>query len=160
MSLWWVFVTLGKVVGPLVGSYVSQVSTFRSSFYLSSILCVISTAAVPIMFRRRRRLNPSPDLHDMPGWVTGVRELMSMRLVRVVFIMAAFAFMEVSLMIGYLPIYASEQVGISPNSPSNLAATLPHSNLGNSQIRPAVTQGFRVESPRAGSAITKLERAG
>jgi len=41
MSLWRVFVTLGKVLGPLGGSYMSQVSSFRNSFYLSSILCVM-----------------------------------------------------------------------------------------------------------------------
>jgi MFS family permease len=113
MSLWWVFLTLGKAVGPLAGSYVSQLSSFRNSFYLSSILCLIGAVAVPIMFHKKSRLNPSADLQKMPGMVAGVRALMSMRFVRVVFIMAALAFVEVSLMTGYLPIYASEQVGIS-----------------------------------------------
>jgi DHA1 family multidrug resistance protein-like MFS transporter len=113
MSLWWVFLTLGKAVGPLAGSYLSQLSSFRNSFYLSSIFCLVGAFVVPMMFRKKGRLNPSASSEKMLGMVTGVRALISMRSVRVVFIMAALAFLEVSLMTGYLPIYASERVGVS-----------------------------------------------
>lgn len=113
MSLWWVFITLGQMVGSLVGSYIAQVSSFRHSFYLSSLLSLIGALAVSITLRRNNRQKPLMERKSSQGTVKGLGTLIAIPSLWILFLLAFFAFMVISALRSFLPLYASEYVGLS-----------------------------------------------
>jgi len=107
-SLWWVFHTLGRTAGPLIGTYLAELYTFSFSFSTSAVLALVLACLIvltcPKMKRRAGRSAQKirilrPTLHTRPAGF--------------LFLSAMFAFMTVALMRSFLPIYASEQIKMS-----------------------------------------------
>ena len=112
MSLWFTFSALGGMMGPLLGGYISEVFGFKYAFYTSSIL-PLSSAAVLAVSLRNRLFVEKPNTER--GWSISIslRKLLSVPAVRMIFLLAVAVFTGMSTIIFFLPIYASERVGMS-----------------------------------------------
>ncbi len=112
MSVWWAFHTLGRLIGPMVGSYLAQVQSFEHSFYLSSILSAIGAACILMTYKsndKKSYVNREPAL----GIAKSFRALMSIPSVPLLHLEVILAYLGLSLVRSFLPIYASEEVGMS-----------------------------------------------
>jgi len=112
LSLWSVIMTVGRMVGSVAGSYTAQVLSFEQSFYISSILSISGGLAVLTEFRRNdHRLiqEPKKDTKMMRD----VKTLMSDASIWILLSIAATSFMALSVTFSFLPLYASEMVGMS-----------------------------------------------
>lgn len=108
-SLWWTFFILGRTIGPLVGAFIAQVWSFQYSFYVSTLLSFITVLLILIAFPKKettRRISS-------PNIVSGLKSVLRIRSMAFLFLSALFAFMGVSLIRSFLPLYASEQVRMS-----------------------------------------------
>ena len=109
-SLWWVFQTLGRVLGPLVGTYIAQAWSFEFSFYASSALSIalafIIMASFPSDKKRQRTGSPMSIMHRL-------RLIFKRRSARFLFLSAVFAFIGLSVIRSFLPLYASEEIKMS-----------------------------------------------
>lgn len=109
-SLWWVFHTIGRVVGPLLGTFIAQTWSFEYSFYASSALSIILAFIIMVSFpsdRKRRRTGSSKSI------LRGLKSVLDRRSARFLFLSTAFAFMGLSVIRSFLPLYASEQIKMS-----------------------------------------------
>lgn len=123
MSLWLVAMTLGGAVGSLTGSYVAQVWSFEQTFYLSSILSLIGCLAVSITLRREGGHRPQMERGDS-SIVKGLKTLVSRPSTRGLFSIAVISFMARSGTWSFLPLYASEKVGMSTVEVGMVAAVM------------------------------------
>jgi len=112
MSLWEVVMTLGHMIGAVVGSYVAQVRSFEQVFYLSSALSIIGGFAVLITLRRGVERRPR-GVGDELSIRKGLRSLISRPSIRFFFCIALTSFMARSVLWAFLPLYASEVVGMT-----------------------------------------------
>jgi len=110
VSLWWAFFASGGVVGPLLGTYIAQVWSFRYSFYASTILSLVCVFVVLIILPKNRKTPTRADSRDMIG---GLKSLLRIRCAGLLFLAAIFAFMGRYSLRALLPLYASEQIGMS-----------------------------------------------
>jgi DHA1 family multidrug resistance protein-like MFS transporter len=108
-SLWWAVFILGRTIGPLLGAFIAQVWSFEYSFYASTILSLVTALLILLVFRNERAARTRNSL----GVIGGLRSIARVRSLSFLFISAMFAFMGVSLMRSFLPLYASEQVQMS-----------------------------------------------
>ncbi len=113
MSLWWAFHTLGRIVGPFVGGYIAQIWSFEYSFYLSSLLSAAGAVCLLMVSRKRKSQRSQVDRQSLIDMVKTPRVLMSVPSVRLLLLVAFRAYMGLSLVRSFLPIYASEEIGMS-----------------------------------------------
>ena len=105
-SLWWAFFTVGRTIGPLVGAYLAELCSFSCSFYASSVLALILACLVMLTF-------PKLEKSVNPQEVRSLRSTLHMRSAGFLFLSTVFAFMTVSLVRYFLPLYASEEIKMS-----------------------------------------------
>lgn len=109
-SLWWTFHTVGRAIGPLIGTYVAQTWSFDYSFYASSVLSIGLALVILVSFpsdKERQRMARRMNI------VSGLKSIMGMRSARFLFLSAIFAFMGLSVIRSFLPLYASERINMS-----------------------------------------------
>jgi MFS family permease len=109
-SLWWAFHTLGRVVGPLVGTYIAEMWSFEYSFYASSVLSIILALVIMVSFPSDKKSQRTGSPH---GLACGLKFVLDRRSARFLFLSAVFAFMGISVIRSFLPLYASEQIKMS-----------------------------------------------
>jgi len=124
MSLWFVFITLGQIVGPLVGSYIAQVRSFEYSFYLSSIISFIGALTVLIGLCRSKGQRSHLEKESSQSVIKGFKTLISTPSIRALFLLAVFTFIASSVVTSFLPIYASERIGMSTVEVGMVLATM------------------------------------
>lgn len=122
MGLLFSFNALGRMVGPLLGSYVAQVWSFEESFYVSSLFLLIGATAVSIALRRNHGGRTPTEDRPMLGILGGIRTLISMPPVPMLFLLGILTFIGISSVTAFLPIYASEQIGMSTMEVGTLLA--------------------------------------
>lgn len=105
-SLWWAFFTVGRIIGPLIGAYLAELCSFSCSFYASTVLALVLACLVTLTF-------PKLKGSASPQKIRGLGSTLHMRSAGFLFLSAVFAFMTVSLMRSFLPLYASEQIRMS-----------------------------------------------
>lgn len=113
MSLWSVFMTVGTMVGSLLGTFIAEVWGFQYAFYASSILALLGAVASLLSTRlyRVEKDGPIPGLSEaVRGGFSG---LMSDPSIRMLMIVSVVAFMARSVIWTFLPLYASVHVGMS-----------------------------------------------
>lgn len=125
-SLWWASFMLGQVIGPIVGSYIAQTSSFEYSFYASSILAIALAFFVLCSFPanverkgKRRETN----------LLSGIKSVLSLRSARLLFSSAVLVFIGRSLVIAFLPLYASSVMKMSTFQVGILLASISGSQL-------------------------------
>jgi len=109
-SLWWVSLTLGQIIGPVLGTFIAQVWSFEYSFYASALLSFLTVLLIPISFPKRRGISGGAGSQTIVG---GLKSVLRDRLTRFLFLSALFAFMGVASMRSFLPLYASGQIRMS-----------------------------------------------
>jgi DHA1 family multidrug resistance protein-like MFS transporter len=106
-SLWWTAFMLGQVIGPIAGSFIAETWSFEYSFYASSLLAIVMAVFVltslPTSARHRVKRRESSIL-------SGLKFVLGLRSVRLLFLSAAFVFIGRSLIIAFLPLYASSVI--------------------------------------------------
>jgi len=116
-----VFQLLGRIVGPLLGTYVAQSWSFEYSFYMSSALSIALAFIIMVSFpsdkKRQRAAGPSSIGH-------GLRIVLAQRSARLLLLSAVFSFMGLSVMRSFLPLYAAEQVKMSTVDVGMLSASV------------------------------------
>lgn len=155
MSLWSAVMTMGHMAGSLIGSYVAQIRSFEQTFYLSSTLSLIGGLSVLITLRDGISRRPHVERGDS-GILRGLITLLSRPSIRILFPVAVISFMARSVTWSFLPLYASEEVGMSTvevgmvsaiMSLTQLAAAPIFGRLSNSVGRKMlVTVGFALSS--------------
>jgi len=125
-SLWWASFLLGQVIGPIAGSYIAQTWSFEYSFYASSILAIVLAFFVLLAFptdkkraSRRRETNI----------IKGIGTVLGLRSVRLLFLSAVLVFIARSLVITFLPLYASTVIKMSTLQVGILLATISGTQL-------------------------------
>ena len=111
MSLWWGFFTLGSILGPVMGTYISELLGYEYAFYFSSILLL--SGAVYFAFACSdggiKHVNES----DSPGLLEGFKALLRIDNVRLALILALLMYTALSSINSYFTIYASEELNVS-----------------------------------------------
>jgi MFS family permease len=108
-GLWWSLSIVGRTVGPLLGAYIAQNWSFQYAFYLSTLLSFSTVLLILVTFpKTKTHLGAS-----RRSVVGGLNSILRVRSLEFLFLSALFAFMGVSLMRSFLPIYASEQIHMS-----------------------------------------------
>jgi MFS family permease len=102
---------LGRAAGPLVGTYAAQVWSFEKAFYLSFLLAIIG-ATVSIRLRNKE-LSPTATSTADPSTVGGLKALLSVSSICKLFALATLTFVGLSVLNDFLPLYASERIGMT-----------------------------------------------
>jgi MFS family permease len=123
-SVWWVFSSMGQIIGPLIGTYIAQSLSFEYSFYASSTLSIILILVVLLSFPKSHRVAERPT-----SIIHGLNSTLRTRSARLLFLAAIFAFMGWSIVRTFLPLYASRQVGMSTVQIGTLISTVAASEL-------------------------------
>jgi len=123
-SVWWVFSSIGRIVGPLIGSYIAQSSSFEYSFYASSALSILLILVVIVSFPQRHQL-----AKGSKSMMYGFSSTLHRQSARLLFLAAIFAFMGYSIVRTFLPLYASGQVGMSTVQTGTLISSVAASQL-------------------------------
>lgn len=112
MSLWSVSMILGRIIGPMVGSYIAQISSYEYSFYFSSLLSIFVALYTLIPLRGEGK-RPHIEKGNSQSLIEGFRTLITIPQIRILFLLAFLTFIVNSSIRSFLPIYASERVGMS-----------------------------------------------
>jgi MFS family permease len=107
-SLWWAFLTVGRTIGPLIGTYLAELYTFSFSFYTSTVLALVLACLIVLNYPKLK-----PSASASPQKIQTLRPTLHTRSAGFLFLSVMFAFMTVALMRSFLPIYASEQIKMS-----------------------------------------------
>jgi len=108
-SLWWLFLVLGRVIGPLLGSYIAQTWDFEYSFWATSVISLFMAVFVLVSFPSERSRHQAQK-GDMVG---ALRRVLSIRSAKLLFLSAALIFMGRTVASSFLPLYASQQIKMS-----------------------------------------------
>lgn len=124
-SLWWTFLVFGRVVGPILGTYIAQTWAFEYSFWATSAisftLALFILASLPSETRNRQPVNS-----DM---IDSLKVVLSKRSARLLFLSAMFYFMAPALTLFFLPLYASQQIKMSTVNVGILIASVSGAEL-------------------------------
>ena len=105
-SLWWAVSMGGSILGPLIGTYLAQTYSFNCPFYASTALALVLACLVTVTF-------PKVDMSRRKREFRGHSSILRVRSAGLLFTSALFAFVTVSLMKSFLPLYAKQQVNMS-----------------------------------------------
>ena len=106
-SVWWAFYSIGGIIGPLLGTYLAESFSFNYAFYASTILALLLGFLVMASFPK---LKVAPKSQPRPQ---SVKSVLYSRSSGCLFLSAAFAFMTISLMRSFLPLYAASAIKLS-----------------------------------------------
>jgi len=123
-SGWWVFSSIGRIIGPLIGTYIAQSWSFEYSFYTSSALSVLLIFIVFWSFPPSRQL-----AGRSKSMIYGLNSTLRRRSAQFLFLSAIFAFMGFSIVRAFLPLYASGRFGMSTVEVGTLISTVAASQL-------------------------------
>ncbi|HKM75763.1 MAG TPA: MFS transporter [Candidatus Bathyarchaeia archaeon] len=105
-SMWWAFYSVGGIVGPLVGTHLANSCSFNCAFYASTVLALVLGGLVMFTFPKLKR-------STIPHKTPSLKSILRSRSSGYLFMSAAFAFMTISLMRSFLPLYASQLIKMS-----------------------------------------------
>jgi MFS family permease len=108
-SLWWFFYVLGRVVGPILGTFIAQTWSYAYAFWATSLISLLLAVFLLLSFpaEKGRRQESKQSM------VVGLKRVLSPRSAKLLFLSAAFVFMARSLTSSYLPLYASQEIKMS-----------------------------------------------
>jgi ACDE family multidrug resistance protein len=106
VSLLWASGALGRIIGPLVGTYLAEYCSFGCSFYASSAMALVLACVVALTFPKAGKRTTQ---RAMPSH----RSILKDRSVWLLFLSTAFTLMAFPLMRAFLPLYASQQIGMT-----------------------------------------------
>ena len=108
-SLWWASHITGRIIGPLLGTYLAQTWSFEYAFYASSVLSLLLVPVILLISPKRKK----PIGPNAQRVFSGVSTILRSRSAGFLFLSAVSSFIGVSLVRSFLPLYASEQINMS-----------------------------------------------
>jgi len=112
MSLWSVFMTLGSMIGSLLGSYIAQRWGFSYAFYTSSLLSCC--ALVFSVFHYRSFADYQRSVNNLlEAAKDGFHKIVLNPSIRLLLLIAVVSFMSQSVIWSFLPLFASVMVNMS-----------------------------------------------
>ena len=112
MSLWFTFFILGGMIGPILGTAIASAMGYEYAFYASSAVLILG-AIISGKVLKGIPSDVNLKRSDGEGVLKGARTLISIPSVRYVFLLAVFMLSGMPAIRSFLPIYASEQLGMS-----------------------------------------------
>ena len=113
MSLHTVFMTIGSMVGSILGAFIATTWGFHSTFYMSSILSAIGVATTAISMKRYGKQEEKPRIKIGDAMKAGFSNLLSNPSVRLLMIVSSITFMARTVIWTFLPLYASILIDMS-----------------------------------------------
>jgi len=123
-SVWWGFSSIGRIIGPLIGTYIAQSWSFEYSFYASSALSILLVFIVLWSFPPSRQM-----AGKSKSMIYGLNSSLRSHSAQFLFLSAIFAFMGFSVVRAFLPLYASLRIGMSTVEIGTLISTVAASQL-------------------------------
>jgi len=109
MSLWWAFFALGRVIGPAVGGYIAQVLSYEYAFWMSALLTLALAIFAILSFPKQK----SAQSFQPSNVLSSARFVLNIRSARFLFASTVCVFMSRAVVNSFLPLYASEELGMS-----------------------------------------------
>lgn len=125
MSLWFFFATLGNIAGPIVGTYIAASLGYEYAFYASMGIVWVAIAFFLLTYLRNWSNDPAPVKTHRPLFA-GFTQLLRIPTIQKTCTLTLLGFLGCSVVASFLPIYATEQVGmtaIAVGSMATVAAT-------------------------------------
>jgi MFS family permease len=107
-SFWWVFLVLGRVIGPIVGTSIAQTWSSGFAFWASSMILIVLAGFILVSFPHEKRHQETK-----LNMISGLKRVLSRHPARLLFFSAAFVFVGPMLTSSYLPLYASQEIKMS-----------------------------------------------
>ncbi len=120
MSLWFFFATLGNIAGPIVGTYIASTYGYESAFYTS--MCTVWAAilfflATYLRDRSHRTVVKAANRPLFKGFGT----LLRIPTIQKTCLLTLLGFLGCNVISSFLPIYATERVGMTTIAVGSMA---------------------------------------
>ena len=112
MGLWFAAFMFGNMLGPFLGTYLSEVMGYKYAFYASSIVLILGSVVCAVALRDLPRKEPQEEGLKV-GVLQGLKALLKIPSVTMILLMTVAAFTGMPSIRSFLPIYASEKIGMS-----------------------------------------------
>jgi DHA1 family multidrug resistance protein-like MFS transporter len=121
MGLWFAAFMFGNMLGPFLGTYISEVMGYEYAFYASSLILVLGSVVCAVTLKGLPRREPLEEGQRL-GVLSGLKALLSIRSVALILLITVATFTGMPSIGSFLPIYASEVIGMSSVAIGGLAA--------------------------------------
>ena len=121
MGLWFAAFMLGNMLGPFMGTYISEVMGYEYAFYASSIVLVLGAFICAVTLRGLPRKGSQEEGQSV-GVLSGLKALLSIPSVALILTITVVTFVGRPSIGSFLPIYASEEIGMSAVAIGGLVA--------------------------------------
>jgi MFS family permease len=102
--------TSGGIIGSLLGAFIAQVSSFKYSFYASTLFSLFTALLIFVTLPKRMRVVGKTKPTTLVG---GLKSVLHVRSTGFLFMAALFSTVGATSMRSFLPLYASEQMRMS-----------------------------------------------
>ena len=133
MSLWFFFATLGNIAGPIMGTYIATSLGYEYAFYTSIGIVWVAIAFFLLTYLRKWSNDPPPVKLHRPLFA-GFTQLLRIPTIQKTCTLTLLGFLGCSLVASFLPIYASEQVGMTAIAVGSLATVAAMARLVTSPL--------------------------
>lgn len=121
MGLWFAAFMFGNMLGPFLGTYISEVMGYKYAFYASSMVLILGSVVCAFALRDLPRKEPKGERLNV-GVVQGLKALLSIPSVALILLITVATFTGMPSIGSFLPIYASEEIGMSAVAIGGLVA--------------------------------------
>ena len=133
MSLWFFFATLGNIAGPIMGTYIATSLGYEYAFY-TSMFIVWAAIAFFLLTYLRKWSDDTPQVKLNRPLFAGFTQLLRISTIQKTCALTLLGFLGCSLVASFLPIYASEQVGMTAIAVGSLATVAATARLVTSPL--------------------------
>ena len=112
MGLWFAAFMFGNMIGPFLGTYISEVMGYEYAFYASSLILILGSVVCAVALRDLPSKQISEEGRKV-GMLQGLRALLSTPSVALILLLTVAIFTGMPSIGSFLPLYASEVIGMS-----------------------------------------------
>ncbi len=112
MSLWFFFATLGNIAGPVIGTAIAADLGYEYAFYTSMAIVWVAILFFLATYLRDKTYRARPTTAPRP-FFTGFRQLLTISTLQRTCTITFLGFLGCSVAASFLPIYASERIGMA-----------------------------------------------
>lgn len=112
MSLWFFFATFGFIVGPILGTFIVTTYGYSYAFYTSSTIVHVATAYYGFYYQRDKEKQIAKKRNEI-SLLVSVKKLFTIPTLRTTYLITLLSVLETSGISSFLPIYASENIGMT-----------------------------------------------
>jgi predicted MFS family arabinose efflux permease len=121
MGLWFAAFMFGNMLGPFLGTYLSEVMGYEYAFYASSVVLILGSVVCVVALRDLPRKEPQEEGLNV-GVLQGLKALLSIPSVALILLITVATFTGMPSIGSFLPLYASEEIGMTAVAIGGLVA--------------------------------------